>query len=432
MADQIFTYEEYQFYPESPFYFTFATMSAPKHLSIEQFSYDLPEERIAKFPKEDRSNSNLLYYSPERTIETMIYRDLDKLIPAGSLMLFNNTKVVQARLEFYNPNGARIEVFCLEPADDIKDMAVAMAKKNEVEWNCLIGNNKKWKTGSLQAKSDHGTLLEITRTEVREGSFTVNFKWDHSEKSFSEILEEFGKTPLPPYIKRKAEEQDKDTYQTVYARFDGSVAAPTAGLHFTDELLNRLAQNGVDQDFVTLHVGAGTFKPVSADTMDGHDMHFELIRVNANAIKNIIRHLDRQIITVGTTSTRTVESLYWMGVKAFTKPDSTLDQLEVHQWDAYELPQDISTHEALEALLSFMVKHDMDEILSRTQLIIAPGYSFRIIDGLATNFHQPKSTLILLVAALIGEDWRKVYDRALAENFRFLSYGDGSLLMKPA
>lgn len=406
-------------------------MSAPKHLSIEQFSYELPEERIAKFPAKNRSSSKLLYYDKDRTITTGIYQQLPQHIPAGTLMVFNNTRVVQARLEFYNHNGARIEVFCLEPHSEIKDLSIAMATKGSVEWRCMIGNNKKWKTGSLEAKSEQGISLHIERIESLESTFVVRFTWDNETLSFSEILESFGKTPLPPYIKRKAEEKDKQTYQTVYAQFDGSVAAPTAGLHFTPELLQELRDKGVDQAFVTLHVGAGTFKPVSSDTMDGHEMHFEMIRVERAAIEQVIAHLNKLIISVGTTSTRTLESLYWMGVKAIAKPNASLAELEVHQWDAYELPQTIEAREALEALITKMDEEGKTEVLSRTQLIIAPGYTYRIIDGLATNFHQPKSTLILLVAALIGDDWRKVYQRALDEDFRFLSYGDGSLLMKP-
>ena len=406
-------------------------MMHPKTISIENFNYPLTEDRIAKYPLKKRDASKLLVYK-DSSIKDVIYHQIPEYLPQNTHLIFNNTKVVQARLHFTNRNGRTIELFCLEPSTNEKDITIAMAQKGAVEWVCLVGGAKKWKEEFLTASIDHNNSpveLKVSKKNRSGANFTVKFEWDNLELSFSEILESIGKTPLPPYMKRDAEESDKNRYQTVFAEYDGSVAAPTSGLHFTEDLLNKIEKKGVSKSFVTLHVGAGTFKPVSADVLDEHDMHYEFIHVQKSFLENLVTQLDNPILPVGTTSMRTLESIYWLGLKCFHNPSISLEELKVHQWDPYNSQNLITPLDAVNALIDFLTHNNMPELITKTQLMIAPSYSFKIANGLITNFHQPKSTLLLLVSALIGDDWKNVYQHALDNQYRFLSYGDGCLLM---
>lgn len=416
-------------------------MTHPKEISIHNYTYSLPEERIAKYPLAQRDASKLLIYR-ESEIKEDQYKNISHHLPENALLIFNNTKVVEARLLFQKPTGGVIEIFCLEPHDQYPDITTAMLQQGKVLWQCLVGGVSKWKTGqTLEKKIKEGAteiILQANYIEKRNDSFIIELSWSPVALSFAEVLHHAGAIPLPPYIKRAVEESDTERYQTVYAHFDGSVAAPTAGLHFTDAIFNELTKKNIQTDFVTLHVGAGTFKPVKADTMQEHDMHAEFIDVTKTTIENILTNLDNNIIAVGTTSLRTIESLYWLGVKQFevgglrfeVKPERSLSLL---QWEAYALNEkNVPVKDALQALLQWMNENKLERLLAKTQILIAPGYQFKIIKGLITNFHQPQSTLLLLVAALIGDDWRKVYDYAMNNNYRFLSYGDGSLLWKKA
>ncbi|HRO84817.1 MAG TPA: S-adenosylmethionine:tRNA ribosyltransferase-isomerase [Niabella sp.] len=407
----------------------------PKYLSIEDFIYTLPEEKIAFYPLREREASKLLIYNKGEISEDT-YRYIDKYLPAESLMVFNNTKVVEARMLFQKPTGGMIEIFCLDPHEQYPDVSAAMAIKKRVKWLCLIGGASKWKKGMvLIHRMNYGgkeLLLEAHYLEKRSDCFVIELIWNDEEMSFAEVLHQAGKVPLPPYIKREAEDGDAERYQTTYARFDGSVAAPTAGLHFTQNVLNNLKQKEIDTDFVTLHVGAGTFKPVKSETMEGHQMHAEYIEVNKSLIEKLLIQSEKPIVAVGTTSMRTIESLYWLGCKLLMNPSEFDNQLPfVSQWEVYQLENEkISLQAALERLIFYLETNKKERLLARTQIIIAPGYSFKLTNGLVTNFHQPASTLLLLVSAFIGNDWRKVYDYALNNDFRFLSYGDGSLLMR--
>lgn len=411
-------------------------MTDPKKISILDYTYLLPEERIAKYPLAERDASKLLIYK-DGAIKEENYKNVAAYIPEDSLIIFNNTKVVEARLLFQKPSGGVIEIFCLEPNEKYPDITTAMLQKEKVWWNCLVGGASKWKPGQLLEKKIKTAEKEVILTagyiEQKPGSFTIELSWSPASLSFAEILHYFGAIPLPPYIKRAVEEADKERYQTVYAHFEGSVAAPTAGLHFTNNIFSELKNKNIQRDFVTLHVGAGTFKPVKSDTMAGHEMHAEWIDVSKNTIQNILHNPDKQIIAVGTTSLRTIESLYWLGVLSHLqeRESKNTELLLLEQWDAYEFDQyKISTADALSSLLKWMNNSKLERLVTKTQLLIAPGYEFKIAKGLITNFHQPQSTLLLLVAALIGNDWKKVYEYALKNNFRFLSYGDGSLLWK--
>ncbi len=421
----------------------------PKELSINNFIYELPEEKIAKYPLQKRDESKLLVYK-NGVINESVYKNVATEISANSLLVFNNTKVVEARLLFEKKTGGVIEIFCLEPADIYADITTAMQQKNIVQWKCLVGGAKKWKEVDESLirliKTDTTDLiLTVRKIEKFSDYFLIEFNWNNENLSFAEILHLAGEIPLPPYLNRAVEEDDKQTYQTVYAKQNGSVAAPTAGLHFTDEIFTSLKNKNIDTDFVTLHVGAGTFKPVKASTMDEHEMHAEFIDVEVELIEKIIAKLDEKIIAVGTTSLRTIESLYWLGVKLKYEVRSTKDKvlnekqgirdekpetIEIYQWDCYELPQHIEPKIALETLLNWLKENNLKRLITKTQIIIAPSYNLRIADGLITNFHQPKSTLLLLVAAIVGDDWRQIYNYALQNEYRFLSYGDGSLLWK--
>ena len=400
----------------------------PKNISIQDFNYDLPQEKIAVYPLENRDQSKLLIYQNEHITE-LKYVSIDEEIPAESILFLNNSKVVEARLLFTKNTGTSIEIFCLEPSEIYADITTAMLQKQRVQWKCLVGGAKKWKEEFLTKKIQHNCTLLAKIFERKNDYFIIEFSWSLVDLSFAEILHLSGEIPLPPYLNRAVEEKDKTTYQTVYAKHDGSVAAPTAGLHFTQNIFKKLEKKNIKTSFLTLHVGAGTFKPVKTDTMENHEMHHEFFEVNIEAIESIVNNLNNNIIAVGTTSLRTIETLYWMGIKANLKSiNCTIYDIEIQQWDPYNLPQNISAEEALKQLIFWMKKNNIVKLIAKTQIIIAPGYKLKIVNGLITNFHQPKSTLLLLVAAIVKNNWRKIYDFALQNNYRFLSYGDGSLL----
>ncbi len=407
-------------------------MKHPKEFQIKDFNYDLPANRIAKYPLDERDLSKLLVYR-ENNIKTDIYRNINNYISENSLLVFNNTKVIHARLHFKNATGGKIEIFCLEPSGNA-ELSSAMSQHQIVEWECLIGGLDKWKEKTISIQTNNFLLnAEILKRNVH--SFTIQFSWQPEDVTFAEILDQVGQIPIPPYLKRESEEVDLNRYQTVYAEQKGSVAAPTAGLHFTNLIFEKLRAKNVDIDYVTLHVGAGTFKPVKSETIEEHDMHAEWIEVERASIEKLLFHIsaehsNQNVIAVGTTSLRTIESLYWMGVKAQQNLDASLLELEVRQWDAYELQHNGSAKDALHSLLAWMTKNEVKKLICKTQLLIVPSYELKIADGLITNFHQPGSTLLLLVAAVAGDDWKTIYHYALEHDFRFLSYGDGSLLFK--
>jgi S-adenosylmethionine:tRNA ribosyltransferase-isomerase len=400
----------------------------PKNIHIADYTYELPADRIATHPLPDRDASRLLIFN-NGNISEDVYRNIATHLPENSLMVFNDTRVIEARILFQKSTGAFIEVFCLEPDERYQDVTTAMLQEGKVYWKCMIGGASKWKHGMhLHKDIDHNSrkiTLSATITERRPDSFVVAFTWTPAELSFAALLHEAGLIPLPPYIKRNVEPTDAERYQTVYAAESGSVAAPTAGLHFTKRILDELHQKKISTAYVTLHVGAGTFKPVKSATIGGHGMHAEFIHVNAGTVNLLLQHLDKNITAVGTTSLRTIESLYWMGVKII---DQSPNDPDIHQWDAYELPSNITAEDALNALLDRMRQHNLTSLIAKTQLLIVPGYKLRIAAGLVTNFHQPQSTLLLLVAAVAGPKWREIYNYALANGFRFLSYGDGCLI----
>lgn len=403
----------------------------PTELSINPFNYELPEIKIARYPLAERDQSKLLVYQSGIIAESN-YLNLHQEIPANSLLIFNNTKVVEARLVFQKPSGGNIELFCLEPADIYPDITTAMLQKGKVFWKCMVGGAKKWKSGSLFLRTENGVemmTIEAKKSEQLSDHCLIEFSWEDASLCFVDLLHQAGHIPLPPYLNRNAEASDKDRYQTIYAQQDGSVAAPTAGLHFTENVFNALATKNIHTHFLTLHVGAGTFKPVKAEQLKDHEMHAEYINVLPALIHTLIPQLDQGIIAVGTTSLRTLESIYWMGVKTCLHPNLPLSEIAISQWEAYALDaKNIDAKTALTALLNWMQRNQLPQLITKTQIIIAPGYSFKIIKALITNFHQPKSTLLLLIAAIVGDDWKKIYQYALNNNYRFLSYGDGSLL----
>ena len=401
----------------------------PKHIHISEYNYPLPDERIAKFPLAVRDQSKLLVYRHGEVSED-VFTSLPNYLPKGSLMVFNNTKVIQARLHFRKETGALIEVFCLEPIQP-NDYVLNFQQTEHAAWLCMIGNLKKWKDGALKREmtvKGFPITLTATRGECRGTSHWIDFSWNNPEVTFADILEVFGELPIPPYLNRDTEESDKETYQTVYSKIKGSVAAPTAGLHFTPRVLEALQEKGIDLEELTLHVGAGTFKPVKSEEIEGHEMHTEYISVNRATIKKLIDH-DGCAVAVGTTSVRTLESLYHIGVTLAENPDATEEELHVKQWQPYEKYDQIPPVVALQKILGYLDRNGLEALHSSTQIIIAPGYQYKIVKAMVTNFHQPQSTLLLLVSAFVKENWRTIYDYALAHDFRFLSYGDSSLLI---
>ena len=407
-------------------------------IQISDYNYELPDERIAKFPKEQRDHSKLLLYQQGEVGEDMFY-NLPKYLPKGALMVMNNTRVIQARLHFRKTNekgentGALIEIFLLEPAEP-SDYEQMFQTTKKCSWLCLVGNLKKWKEGPLTRElkiKDEELRIKATRRGEHGTSQWIDFEWDNASISFAEILDAMGELPIPPYLNRETQESDLSTYQTVYSKIKGSVAAPTAGLHFTDNVLNELDSHGIEREELTLHVGAGTFRPVKCATIGEHEMHTEYIAVRRHTIERLIAH-EGCAIAVGTTSVRTLESLYYMGLKVIQNPDIKEEELHVSQWEPYDdgcKMDDVRSVDALQALLDWMVRHELTVLHSSTQIIIAPGYDYHIVKMLITNFHQPQSTLLLLVSAFVKGDWHKIYDYALSHDFRFLSYGDSSLLI---
>jgi S-adenosylmethionine:tRNA ribosyltransferase-isomerase len=422
-----------------------------KDIKIQDYTYVLPDERIAKFPLQERDASKLLIYKKGDISESR-YRHIAAHIPADSSIFFNNTKVIPARLLFQRAMGGVIEVFCLEPTTEL---ASSMTQQGNAEWKCIVGNAKKWKEGEIlslntveRSEIPHpcgkgGIELKAQIKERNRERFIIQFTWQPMAYTFSEILALIGQVPLPPYLHRAAEESDKERYQTIYAHFEGSVAAPTAGLHFTDNIFDDFKQKHIEPHYVTLHVGAGTFKPVKSEVIGEHDMHAEYFDVSIETLKILLNAMKsrtlagragfekKNIIAVGTTTLRTLESLYLMGCKLSLNPQLTIEETAIKQWDAYNTAfESITPEVAFEALIHGLESQNMERIVAKTQLLIAPPYRIRTIDALVTNFHQPQSTLLLLVAAFVGDDWRRIYDYALAHDFRFLSYGDGCLLMR--
>ena len=408
-----------------------------QEIQISDYNYELPDERIAKFPMEQRDHSKLLLYRQGEVGEDVFY-NLPKYLPKGALMVMNNTRVIQARLHFRKSNekgentGALIEIFLLEPAQPA-DYEQMFQTTDRCAWLCLVGNLKKWKEGSLVRRitiKDEEIEVRATRRGEYGTSQWIDFEWS-GLVSFAEILDAMGELPIPPYLNRETQESDLSTYQTVYSKIKGSVAAPTAGLHFTDAVLNELDACGIEREELTLHVGAGTFRPVKSATIGEHEMHTEYIAVRRHTIERLIAY-EGCAIAVGTTSVRTLESLYYMGLKVLRNPDIKEEELHVSQWEPYDVGSkmdDVKSVDALQALLDWMIRHELTVLHSSTQIIIAPGYDYHIVKMLITNFHQPQSTLLLLVSAFVKGDWHKIYDYALSHDFRFLSYGDSSLLI---
>lgn len=400
-----------------------------KRIHISDYNYSLPDNRIAKFPVGQRDHSKLLVYNHGEIREDK-FCNLPEYIPSGALMVFNNTKVIQARLHFRKSTGALIEIFLLEPVAP-SDYEQMFQTNDRCSWSCLVGNLKKWRDGSLYRDFDvkgHRLTLTATYTGESNTSHRIEFCWNDSDVTFADILDAVGELPIPPYLNREAQESDNRTYQTVYSKIKGSVAAPTAGLHFTEAVLSDIDSHDVERDEITLHVGAGTFKPVKCDKIEGHEMHTEHICVRRDTLERLISH-GASAIAVGTTSVRTLESLYYMGLRLSVNPDLSEEQLHIGQWEPYERDASITPLEAIQTLLAYLDRNRMSMLHSSTQIMIAPGYEYKIVKMLITNFHQPQSTLLLLVSAFVGGDWKKIYNYALAHDFRFLSYGDSSLLI---
>lgn len=399
----------------------------PFEFNIDDFDYNLPENKIATEPLANRHDSKLLVYQ-NGLIQESVFKNVADFLPNDCVLVFNNTKVNKARLKFNNSNGKSIEVFCLEPTENA-EINVAMNTTGRINWTCLVGNLKQWKEEYLTS-TKNGIELKVKICERHQGHFILSFVWSREQLTFAEILECFGEVPIPPYLKRESNSLDVERYQTIYAAHEGSVAAPTAGLHFTNEVLDTLQSKSIQQIHLTLHVGAGTFKPIKSNNIAEHEMHREQIEVTSDLLVRLIESSHQKIICVGTTSLRTLESIYWMGQKAFYQTNATPKELEVKQWDPYLNKLSlISKEESYKALLKWMRQSEIDRIVCNTQILIAPPYKVKTIDGIITNFHQPKSTLLLLVNALVGNRWKEIYNYALSNNFRFLSYGDSSLLL---
>lgn len=421
--------QERVYLPADYIFGTYA-MTDPRHIHISDYAYTLPEERIAKYPLPERDSSKLLIYN-HGNIEEDTFHNLSEHIPSGSLMVFNNTRVVRARLHFHKDTGALIEVFILEPASPVEYQENFLST-GQCEWFCLVGNLKKWKEGCLSLRLPSGDILQAERLRHEGTSERIRFSWT-SRLSWAEILEQVGELPIPPYLNRKTETSDLTTYQTIYSRIKGSVAAPTAGLHFTERVFEALRTRGIEREEVTLHVGAGTFRPVKSTDIGGHDMHTEHIAVERHTIERLIAH-QGHAIAVGTTSVRTLESLYYMGLAAERlmldgRDTGQAEELHVTQWQPYDTPATRSSTDAMKSLLDYMERHRLSVLHSSTQIIIAPGYEYHVVQSMVTNFHQPQSTLLLLVSAFVRGNWHSIYDYALTHDFRFLSYGDACLLM---
>lgn len=400
-----------------------------RNIRIEDYDYALPESRIAYYPATERDRSKLLIFNKkEDKITDTVFHQLPDYLSEKQWLVFNNSKVIHARLLVHNATGAAIEIFCLEPLSPSSDPAVAFTLTGSVTWKCMVGNARKWKHPlEIEVPLGERTVrVRAERGEAIEGTFEVTFSWPDSDVSFAEWIEAYGKVPLPPYIHREAEESDTERYQTVYARHDGSVAAPTAGLHFTDDLLRSLNAKGVETEYVTLHVGAGTFKPVSSETIGGHFMHEEKILITEDFIHKMLKNSEKQLIAVGTTVTRTLESLFVVGAKLHLGMENPLF---VSQWETYDNPKihEVTVNQSLTAILDYLKQHDTDMLRASTCLIILPTYTRHLVNGLITNFHQPKSTLLLLISNFLGDNWKRIYQHALDHEYRFLSYGDSNL-----
>jgi len=403
----------------------------PKDIKIEAYHYTLPEEKIATFPLAERDSSKLLVYKAAH-IEDRQFNAIADYLPEDTLMVYNQTKVVHARLLFKKPTGGKVEVFCLEPEARYADVPTAMLSRETVYWKCFLGGASKWKEGSLVLETEDFSIY-AERVAQQDGAWVLKLSWTDPALSFAEVLHKAGKVPLPPYLNREATAADEATYQSVFAKEEGSVAAPTASLHFTPGVLESIADKGIKTLSVTLHVGAGTFKPVKSATMQDHEMHAEWLEVSKAQLTALAQHLEakKTLVAVGTTSCRTLESLYWIGVQLMNGVAIENGAVAVSQWLPYEHGcQAVAAAESINAIVQHLELGQSDKLVVKTQIIIAPGYDFKIVDGLITNFHQPESTLLLLVSALIGEDWKTVYDHALNNNYRFLSYGDSSLLWR--
>jgi S-adenosylmethionine:tRNA ribosyltransferase-isomerase len=401
----------------------------PQQISIKDFSYDLPNERIAKYPLSERDLSKLLVYK-KHTIAESHYNCIDEFLSDHTLLFFNNTKVIPARLFFKTTSQKDIEIFCLEPISDAADVYANMNQKQKVKWKCLVGGAAKWKDAYVYLKTND-LHIKAEIIERLQGTFILEFTWEPADKPFAEVLQIAGAIPIPPYLKRATEDIDLERYQTIYAQKEGSVAAPTAGLHFTSQVFEKLKNKNILPSYVTLHVGAGTFKPVKSPTMAEHDMHSEYIDVSLSTLQYLFDNHDKPITAVGTTSLRTLESLYWLGEKIRNNPTIKLSELVIDQWQPYQSNlSTMSFKDSISCIIQYLQQNHLKTLFAKTSVLIVPGYDFKVVDALVTNFHQPESTLILLVAAFIGEDWRRVYQYALDNEFRFLSYGDGSLLFR--
>lgn len=401
----------------------------PHNIRINDYCYDLPDDRIAKYPLEERDESKLLVYKSGGITDSS-FGTIPGFLPDGSLMIFNNTKVIQARIYFRKETGATVEIFCLDPCLP-HDYNLIFQSVGRCVWHCMVGNLKKWKDGVLHREIQIGdTLVSLRANRIKSdgNNRVIEFTWDNQLYTFADILDNAGELPIPPYLNRNTEDKDKETYQTVYSKIKGSVAAPTAGLHFTEKVFGDIRQRGVKTAEVTLHVGAGTFRPVKSETLNDHEMHSEFISVRRSVIEQLLHHKG-DVVAVGTTSVRTLESLYYIGLSLEDNPEP--ETIRVDQWQPYETKDNIvSKDKALANILAYMDRHTSDVLLADTQIMIVPGYEFRIVTGIVTNFHQPRSTLLLLISAFVGGDWKSIYTHALTRGYRFLSYGDSSLLLR--
>ena len=403
-------------------------MTEYQNIKISDFNYQLPDEKIAKHPLKERDQSKLLFWNNGH-IEKNVFRNIDLYLPGNSLLVFNNTRVIHARLFFRKETGAKIEVFCLEPMVP-SDHQLVFQEKEKVTWKCMVGNSKKWKEGELHREFEIAgkpVILKAIKTGKENNSFFIEFSWNDGF-TFADIIEKAGVLPIPPYLNRETEPEDELTYQTVYAKNNGSVAAPTAGLHFTENVLKNLAEKNIETAEITLHVGAGTFQPVKSETIAGHIMHHEQVLIPKKFIEKLAAHSGKTI-AVGTTSVRSLESLYWLGLKLENGEKLTGIPV-INQWEPYESEATVSVEKSLQNILGYLNENNLETLRFSTQIIIVPGYDFKIVEGMITNFHQPQSTLLLLIGAILGNEWKRVYRFALENDFRFLSYGDSNLYLK--